>query len=341
MLGNAIKDFDMNRTPLFAWVASMMAFVAGVLCFTAIQNDHDEVVVPIEKSKQVLNKLPAPDHLQFFGFALVDVFWDDPSDRALVSNYIEEVAPFCNIADMLVVEPSDNIVDRLSFFSASNVKAIIHLNFLLFEQVGNDAPSGANFDLRKDFRQRWDGFVAVNDLANRADEIQAFYIGEEPTWNGISFEELQAASNYVKASMPGVKILVVEASASLAQLQVPETVDWVAFDHYFIADIETSKAFQSELALLKSRRTAAHQKVVLIPDAHFIPLVHGHFGVERNDMAKIAEAYYRVAAKDSDIVGLLAYFWPSGFDDPTAIGTRQMEDVREVYSRIGKAITGK
>ncbi|MEO1615931.1 MAG: hypothetical protein AAFV88_08795 [Planctomycetota bacterium] len=291
-----------------------------------------------ELEEKCLWDAATPAHLEYFGFALIDVGWDDPSDTQAKVNYLDEVARFSNLADMLVAEPNDRIEARLDAFAAVNVKAVIHLNYLLFEQVGTNAPSGADFDLRGDFRQRWDAFVKLN---KRQHEIAALYIGEEPTWNGVAFEELREVADYLKASLPETKLMLVEAFPALRSLIVPKTIDWVGFDHYFISDIEHDAAFQAELNLLKKKRSADHQRIILIPDAHFIPEVHRHFGVTRDKMVGIADAYCRIAAEDEDVIGLMAYFWPGGFDDPTALGTRQMSDVKNQYRKIGRRITGK
>ena len=55
-------------------------------------------------------------NLEFYGFTLIDVGWDDPKDNSDKSNYVDEVAHFSNIADILVTEPEDNIINRLEKF---------------------------------------------------------------------------------------------------------------------------------------------------------------------------------------------------------------------------------
>ena len=40
----------------------------------------------------------APPHLRYFGFALIDVFWDDPHDTSAITNYLSEVDTFSNVA---------------------------------------------------------------------------------------------------------------------------------------------------------------------------------------------------------------------------------------------------
>ena len=78
-------------------------------------------------------------------------------------------------------------------------------------------------------------------------------------------------------------------------------------------------------------------------DAHYIDFAHGDFGgIELNEMGEVANSYYELAKAEPKVVALLGYFWPSGFDQPNAIGARGMpEKVKSEYTRIGKEITGK
>ncbi|MFK8103287.1 MAG: hypothetical protein AB8G15_12205 [Saprospiraceae bacterium] len=284
------------------------------------------------------------DQLLYFGFALVDVGWDDPSDDPISKiNYLDEVAAFTNIADILVVSPTDQIVDRLEAMDAVQVKAYLHLNEIFFEYADTDAPSGANYNLRADFKARWDLFVASNDLQNQKTLIQAFYVGEEPLWNGISFEELKAAADYLKASFPEVPTMLIEAHPIVDQLQIPASIDWVGFDRYFLKDPQTSTDYQRELNVLKSKFSREDQSLVLIMDAHFIDWAHGDFGgLTVNDMRQVATNYYQLAKAESQTVAIIGYFWPSGFDDPNAVGARHLPaEVKAEYERIGKSITRK
>ena len=332
VLSGAIKF----RVPLSLLVT--LVIVAGFL----FRRGPASLAEESPKPQQVAASKPH-GHLKYFGFALIDVGWDDPTDKEKKTNYLDEVAPFSNIADLLVVEPTDDIVDRLQAMAAREVKAILHLHEIFFYLASQGGErSGALYDLRDDYKKRWDTFVTTNELAKNHTMIQAFYVGEEPTWNGITFEELKSATDYIQATIPGVAVMVVEAYPALNDLQVPKSVDWIGFDHYFIKSPATNPGFAEELKLLDSKRSSPHQRLVLIPDAHFIPAIHGHFGVAETDLKDIATAYYEIASANPNVIALLAYFWPSGFDDPTAKGTRQLApEVRRHYEQIGREITGK
>ena len=134
--------------------------------------------------------------------------------------------------------------------------------------------------------------MATNNILSNSSLIQAFYIGEEPTWNGISFLELKSATDYVKSTIPSVPIMVIEAYPIINSLQVPTTVDWVGFDHYFIKDPNNNSVFRNELNIIKSKRSTLSQKTVLVLDTHYISSVHGDIGgITETDMASVATSY--------------------------------------------------
>jgi hypothetical protein len=286
--------------------------------------------------------VPQNPNLKFFGFSLVDVFFDDPTDDKAKSNYCDEVADFSNLADILIYEPSQNIISNLEVMHNYDLLAYLHLNELFFEikEMGGDK-SGVIYALRSDYRERWDEFKLVNNLQQNQTFIKAFYMGEEPFWNGITREDLEKATNYVKADFPNVKIMLIEASVALDELQIPESVDWVGFDHYFIKDPFTNPKYQEELSLLKTKMSE-HQEIIVVLDSHFLPLFHRIKGIRKNNLDEVARNYYDVANSDEKIVGIIGYYWPSGFEFENATGARGLpEHVINEYKRIGKAVSRK
>ena len=279
-------------------------------------------------------------HLTYFGFTLIDTYWDDPTDTEIKSNYLDEVANFTNMADILVLNPSDNIIARLTAMNDVQVKSILHLNEIFFEQNGTSSPSGVNYDLRLDYQSRWDEFINTNNLIVNKEKILCFYLGEEPTWNGISFNDLQSAADYIKVSLPTVPILIIEAYPAIAQLQVPNSVDWVGFDHYFIKNPSSDIGYLTELTTLKSKLSTTKQKLVIVMDAHYISSLHGDLGgISLDEMQDVANSYYSLAQSEPLVIALLAYFWPSGFDVPSSIGARNMPlGINQNYRRIGNEI---
>ncbi len=285
---------------------------------------------------------PVNNNLKYFGFTLVDVGWDDPTDASVKTNYVDEVAAFSNVADILVVNPTDVIQSRVQLMSQNNMKAIIHVSELFFYYTGSGGSSGSLYDLRSDYQSRWDTFILTNNISINNSLIQSLYLGEEPTWNSISFLELKLAADYIKSTVPTIPIMIIEAYPVINSLQVPTTVDWVGFDHYFIEDPNNSTEFLNELAVLKSKRSTTTQKIILVLDAHYIASQHGAMGITESEMASVATSYYKLALKESDVIGLLGYFWPGGFDDPSSKGARGLPQAsKDEYNRIGKLITGK
>ena len=282
-------------------------------------------------------------HLKYFGFTLIDTYWDDPTDNLPKTNYIDEVFRFSNIADILVVNPTDNIVTRMTDMNNLQVKSILHVSEIFFELVGTNSPSGANYSLRPDYQTRWDEFINTNNLQTNQNLIQSFYIGEEPTWNGISFSELKSATDYVKLTIPSVAIMIIEAHLAIDQLQIPTSVDWIGFDHYFIKDPKTNTTYLNEIENLTSKFSTNKQKLILIMDTHYINSLHGTHGeISLNEMNEVANSYYELAKSQPETIAILGYFWPSGFDNPASIGARNMpQNIKENYNRIGKEITNK
>ena len=281
-------------------------------------------------------------NLRYFGYTLVDVGWDDPTDNDDKTNYIDEVHRFSNIADILVVNPTDNILDRLNTFNQYNVKAILHLSEIFFEQksVGGNK-SGFIYGLRTDYQQRWDTFITTNNLSDNYTLINSFYIGEEPAWNSIPENEFKTACDYAKLTVPQVPIFSIEAYLDIEDIYTPNSVGFVGFDHYFLKEPSSNADFLNEFNTMKSK-LKSHQKIILIMDAHWIKLLHGSSGISKYDMDFIARDYYKFANSDTTIIGILGYFWPSGFDLKNSIGTRNLpSNVLDEHKRIGKSITGK
>lgn len=298
------------------------------------------------KKKEEPTPIPTPStpvaNIQFFGFTLIDVFWDDPSDSDSKTNYADEVHEFCNLADILVYDPSQDITNNLHVFDSLEMKALLHLHELFFETVGTNAPSGTEYALRADYQQRWDQFVAASNLNGNVDKIASFYIGEEPTWNGIPSSDLQLACDYVDAQFPSIAIAIVEAYPAIGDLVIPASADWIGFDHYFVKNPNTDPQYQQELSALQSK-ISSDQNLLVVMDAHYIDWAHNGFGgIQLSEMGLVADNYMSLASSQSNTVGIIAYFWPSGFDDPNAIGGRGMPtNIQDKYVEIGKAITGK
>ena len=124
--------------------------------------------------------------------------------------------------------------------------------------------------------------------------------------------------------MPSVKLLYVEAYAAVDNMEIPSSIDIVGFDHFFLKDPKNSTTYKNELNTLKSKRSNVTQKIMLIMDAHFILRFHGSVGIGKRDLEQIAAGYYQLANNDNEVVGILCYHWPSGFDTRFSDGSRNL-----------------
>ncbi|WP_296384730.1 hypothetical protein [Winogradskyella sp.] len=291
------------------------------------------------QSEQTINST----HIKYFGFTLIDTYWDDPTDNQTKTNYIDEVYEFSNIADILVVNPSDDIISRMTEMNNLQVKSVLHISEIFFELVGNSSASGLEYDLRADYQTRWNEFMSINSLHINQNLIQTFYLGEEPTWNGITFSELKSATDYIKQALPNIPIMIIEAYPAVDELQIPNSVDWIGFDHYFIKDPKTNTIYLNELNTLKSKFSNDNQKLVIVMDTHFMSSFHEDIGgIALNEMDEVINNYYELAKSEPKTIAILGYFWPSGFDLPESIGARNMpQTIKENYIQIGKQITNK
>ncbi len=280
----------------------------------------------------------APPHLQYFGFAIIDCLYDDPLDDDPVTNYTSEVASFSNIAQMCIYDYTDDITERVSLMNDHCVLPIVHIQSIFYEIIDGSAPSGENHDLISDYENRWNAFKTVNSSVLNSTKIGAFYIVDEPFWNGLTFSDLDAVSALVKADYPDIPIMIIEASGALSALEVPESVNWLGFDEYGIFDPSTNASFLANLELLKLKRSDPNQDMFLVIDDQWLPL-YGEAGYSPDTIRYMVQNYYNLAVSDEEIIGLIGYLWPGGLDDPEQLGVRNMpQSVIDKNIEIGEMI---
>ena len=278
----------------------------------------------------------------YFGYALIDCGYDDPLDDASTTNYVAEIASFSNVAQLCVFAPTDAIGERLELMASHQVLAMLSVQEIFFEGTPDPTTgSGVRLDLRVDYLQRWKEFTSVNEGAIDASRVATLYLVDEPYWNGMSLGDLTVAADVVEQTFADIPTTIIEAWPALAELAVPESIDIVGFDHYAIADPATDSGYARELALLKSKRSAVGQRIMLVMDAQWLPL-YAAAGLDEASMASVAKSYLRIAQNDPEIIAIVGYTWPGGLDDPQQKGTRQLPaSVIAEHERIGKLVTGK
>ena len=279
------------------------------------------------------------EQLTYFGFALVDCGFDAPNDEEGVTNYIEEVAGFTNIGQLCVFAPDEPVGERLALFRQHGVKALLYVEGILFEHVPHAlAPMGTKLVLRADAEARWAAFVALNREGLTAENIAALYLADEPTWNGLSEAELARAVQIVEALLPGLPTMVIEGYPVVDKMVVPEALDWVGFDRYDLFEPDTDKAWLDALAQVYAARTRADQKIVIIASTQWLPEYASGAGVQPDEMVDVVTRYEKIARSYPDVVALLGYTWPGGFDAPEQLGARDLPALRGALEELGKKI---
>lgn len=285
---------------------------------------------------QVASADPGADHLQHFGFAAIDCQWDDPTDLSHQNNYLRETAFFTNVGQMCVFSPTDPLQERLKAFQDQKVRAILHLEAVLFEQVP-DSKMPSKYRLRpwKDVQQRWEQFVQLHEAQLTPDRVAALYIADEPLWNGLGQSELDQAIKRAKDSFPRLPTLVIEAAPTVSALHLSADLDWVGFDQYGLPDPAEDPTFMAGFKGLK-QKLRPHQKLVLVADTEWRPS-YQTAGLQPADMSEVFRRTAAQAQKEDRVVALLGYVWPSGLDGPEHQGARALPaSVQQTYQNFGK-----
>lgn len=290
-------------------------------------------------------QLALPQTLNYFGFSLVDCGWDDPGDDANKTNYIDEVANFTNIAQMCVFSSDDAIGNRIDKFNQAGVKAILHIEPILFERRREISPSGVKRAiLRANAQAEWLKFVNINKNVLNTNFLAALYIADEPVWNGISKEDFTLALQIVKKSLPNIPTMAVEAYAVVEndKIMIPQELDWIGFDRYDTIDPQHDAVYLADLNKVSKARTRTDQKIVIVSSSQWLPYYQTDAGLSSSAMGEVINSYYTLAASHPDVIALVVYPWPGGLDDPKQLGARNLPaNVQQTLQSVGAAITGK
>lgn len=282
---------------------------------------------------------PIGPDIAYFGFLIVDAFHDDPHDTEPKTNYADEVAGFTNIADIAVFSPQDNVAARIATMRSLGIKPILLVPTLLLDFIPDQSsPTGIRYELRPDAQARFTQFVQQNALSDIRDDLAAVYIADEPAWNMMDPLDLDAAATIVRQALPGVPVAIVEAAPALPQLVVPQSIDWIGFDHYGVLDPAHDPLWQSELQTLRSKRSRPDQRVIIVMESQWRP-EYDAAGLSAEIMASVARSYVAAARNCPETVAILGYTWPGGFDSPDQLGARNLPaSVIATYRRLGRSI---
>lgn len=274
-------------------------------------------------------------NLKYFGFAGID---------AGKVNYVDEISGFANVGQMCVYLPKDSLAKRIAAFDRAEVKAIVLVESILFERSKATTLSKTKLTLRHDAASRWRAFVDLNQESLVPKHVVAIFVVDEPAWNNVSVADFTRAVELVKSSLPDIPTVAIEAGQAVNQIMIPKQLDWIGFDRYATVDPEHDRKWLADLKAVRAARTRGDQKIVIVAETQWLPMYQTVGGVRPEDMARIAESYYRVAASDPEVVALIGYLWPAELGDQAGdgrLGARELpNNVKQTLRRIGKQIIG-
>ena len=251
---------------------------------------------------------------------------------------MQETAPLSNLC--LVDIQDDRLLDHnwVVKMMVRGVHLVVGTHDTFYEPLDVPGRPWPEFDLRADFRERWQDAIAGKEAALDA-LAEFFYVADEPNWNGISRSELESANLEIKHSLPHARTATsfnhLLDVAWFEGMEVP--TDAVAYHQYGVLDPRVDPDFQENVLLIKSY--APGKDFLYVMDSWWSDTVHGTAGLAPADMAAVAENYYQMAQEDTDAVGMVGFYWPS-FGEGT--GARDLPaEVKWTYWSIGSRIAGK
>jgi len=185
--------------------------------------------------------------------------------------------------------------------------------------------------------------------------LTGFFLGDELTWNGLSFNNLQFVANMIRNTFPTALIYYNEAypvftidksiyGVNIYYTHVPSAINWISIDFYPSDGSSLSEA-------ISIFQTKLYPKLSSDQSALFVPPAYGSLeDPERYcggsnctaEMLLWGEQTIQWALSDSRLIGMNPWHWGShqtwtGFE----IGARDMPAVKNFWTTIGKQIINK
>jgi len=218
-------------------------------------------------------------HLRYYGYYFVE--------STHYGRHLDEVADYANIHWV-------QGLPGLRKCAARGTQCILETRWQFFLS-GRGEDGKATSTLRPDFRAQWDALADA--IGPDIDSVAAFYMLDEPYWNGASAQDLNTAIETVKATFPDKPVMVVFARPSMTdELLVPPLADWAGFDLYASID-----QVAHHLALLKSRMHP-HQRLFLVPQSFINKAAPTDAA-----LAKLNGDYEVLARSEPLVIGLLNF----------------------------------
>jgi len=266
-------------------------------------------------------------HLKYFGFAITDCG----------TNYTNQVDDFVNLIDMCPADLS-NLETRVSSNIMNENKVLIHLQALFINAIADaSSPSGFRYELLDNYEALFSEW-AENNAFLSSETVAAFDFADEPAWNQMNMTDLAIVAARIKVSFPNIPLMVIEAPDVINQLIITNDIDWVGFDRYATIDPKNDLEYLQRLNLIKSKRTNPNQKLVLIMESQWLDF-YTEAGFEESILIDMANSYYALAKSETDVIALISYLLPSGFDAPDQKGYFDLlPEVKTTIRDIGSQI---
>lgn len=266
-------------------------------------------------------------HLKYFGFAITDCG----------TNYLNHVDDFVNLVDMC---PTDltSLENRVEINTLNNNKVIIHLQGLFINHVEDaSSPTGIRYELLSNYVELFNTWKANNSFIS-SEKVAAFTVADEPAWNKMNMSDLATITKFIKQVFPNIPMMLIEAPDVIHNLEITDDIDWIGFDRYGTLDPLNDTEYLNRLELIKSKRTNTNQKLVLIMESQWLDYYTDE-GFDESVLIPMANSYYELAKQEKDVIALISYLLPSGFDTPNQKGFLDLSaEVQKTIKAIGNQI---
>lgn len=289
----------------------MVLFICTLSCSTSNNSDNSTT-----------------SHLKYFGFAITDCG----------TNYTNQVDGFVNLIDMCP-EDLSSLQARVTTNTLGNNKVLIHLQGLFIDPIpDSNSPTGVRYELLGNYEALFSEWAENNSFLS-TETVAAFDFADEPAWNQMNMDDLALVAARIKTSFPTIPLLVVEAPDVIEQLILTDDIDWVGFDRYGTIDPKNDSEYLQRLDLIKSKRTNPEQKLVLIMESQWLDY-YSEAGFEESVLIDMSNSYYQLAKAETDVIALISYLLPSGFDTADQKGYLELlAEVKANIQNIGSEIS--
>jgi hypothetical protein len=223
-------------------------------------------------------------------------------------SHLAEVAGRSNLNWVNISDASGYRADILS--GCAPASCVVNTGFEFFSCTAQaSSPSGQSCSLYPNYAARW--AAEANAVRPYLDKIAAFYILDEPQWNGATPAEINTSAQLIKQTFPGAKVMMIEAGPKITpSLTIPSSVNWIGFDWY----CQPFSTIQARLATLQSLVPASSpQRFFLVPEDAPLSQCAGVAGHTTDaDIAALQWDYFRLAEQNPRVIGLMNFgFWTS------------------------------